>query len=124
MSFTGILTKNNQSRYNPRQIQASPNGAGLGSEKLSESKRKSQKSPENSGGSGGARTWRARSAQLTKALMVREIASTAKNGGNAYIRPFEAKVGRKVVGKSPLIQREVPSPASGYRLTVVRSCSQ
>ena len=51
------------------------------------------------GGSGVARTRWARSAQLTKALMVREIASTAKNGENAYIRPFEAKVGRKVVGR-------------------------
>jgi hypothetical protein len=36
--------------------------------------------------------------------MVRDIASTAKNGENAYIRPFEAKVGRKVVGRSSLVR--------------------
>jgi hypothetical protein len=30
--------------------------------------------------------------------MVRRIASTAKNGENAYIRPFGVKSGRKVVG--------------------------
>ena len=59
-------------------------------------------SEESNGASGGARTRQAIYRQSANSLALTQIACRGKIAENAYTRPFEAKVGRKVVGKNEL----------------------
>ena len=62
--------------------------------------RKLRKLGKTNGGSGGARTQRAKFVQQPILLIVRNIKWKVKIAENAHICRFEATVGRKLVGRS------------------------